>query len=185
MMNTSPHAFLYTVGHSIRPIEEFIRILQNYVILSLVDVRKIPRSGRNPQYHGDALAQSLRAVGIDYSHRPELGGLRKPVADSINTGWKNDAFRGYADYMHTPEFEKAADMLVQEAGRRATAIMCAEAYWKKCHRMLLSDAMTVRGVDIIHLIELDRVELHKLTPFARVKGKRITYGHAIQPGLFD
>lgn len=179
-----PRSFLYTIGHSTRPVAEFVEILQNYVIAALIDVRKIPRSSRNPQYGSDALAESLRSAGISYSHWPELGGLRKPQPDSPNHGWKNEAFRGYADYMLTSSFEDAAAGLVRQARTQTTAIMCAEALYKKCHRMLLSDAMTVRGVDVIHLVDINRVDLHKITPFARVTGSRIVYGDPIQPSLF-
>lgn len=181
----APRTFLYTIGHSTRPVEETIAILQNYVIAVLLDVRKIPRSGRNPQYHGPALEASLRAAGIAYSHWPELGGLRKPSSDSPNHGWKNEAFRGYADYMLSQAFHEAVERLVRQARTQTTAIMCAEAHFKKCHRMLLSDALVVRGVDVIHLLDLNNVELHKITSFARVSGTRIVYGAPIQTSLFD
>lgn len=181
----SPRTFLYTLGHSTRPIEETIAILQNYVIGVLLDVRKIPRSPRNPQYHGQALEASLRAAGIAYAHWPELGGLRKPAPDSPNHGWKNQAFRGYADYMLTQPFQEAVERLVRQARSQTTAILCAEALYKKCHRMLISDALVVRGVDVIHLLDLNNVELHRITSFARVSGTRIAYGNPIQPGLFE
>lgn len=181
----APRTFLYTIGHSTRPIEETVAILQNYVIAVLIDVRKIPRSARNPQYHRQMLEASLRAAGIAYSHWPELGGLRRPAADSPNHGWKNKGFRGYADYMLTEDFEAAIERLVRQARSQTTVILCAEAYFRKCHRMLISDALTVRGVDVIHLVDINRVELHKLTPFARVSGHRIVYGAPLQPGLFD
>lgn len=180
-----PRTFVYTIGHSTRPIEETVAILHNYVIAALIDVRKIPKSRRNPQYGIEALATSLSDANISYMHWPELGGLRKAAPDSPNYGWKNDSFRGYADYMLTLEFEQAIQKLVKKARVQTTAIMCAEAYFSKCHRMLISDALLVRGVDVIHLLDINRVELHKITPFARVTGTRIVYGDPIQPNLFD
>lgn len=180
-----PRTFVYTIGHSTRPIEETIAMLHNYVIAALIDVRKIPKSRRNPQYSTEALAASLIDASISYLHWPELGGLRNAAPDSPNYGWKNDSFRGYADYMLTPQFEEAARKLLKQARSQTTAIMCAEATYRKCHRMLISDALLVRGVDVIHLLDINRVELHKITPFARVTGTRIVYGDPIQPNLFD
>lgn len=181
----SHRTFVYTIGHSTRPIEQTIAILQNYVIQALADVRKIPRSRRNPQYSQDALAASLKDAGIAYSHWPELGGLRKPALDSPNHGWRNASFRAYADYMLTGEFEQAIERLLNQARMQTTAVMCAEAFYKKCHRLLLSDALLVRGADVIHLIDINQVEIHKLTSFARVTSTRIVYGEPTQPGLFD
>lgn len=184
-MQPSSRTFVYTIGHSTRPIEQTIAILQNYVIQSLADVRKIPHSRRNPQYSQDAFAASVHEAGIVYSHWPELGGLRKASSESLNHGLRNPAFRAYADYMLTGEFDRAIERMLKQARLQTTAVMCAEAFYKKCHRMLLSDALVVRGVDVIHLIDINRVEIHKLTSFARVTGTRITYGNPIQPGLFD
>ena len=136
---------LYTIGHSTRTADALVELLRAHRIEMLVDVRTIPRSRHNPQFNRDALAQSLAAAGIDYAHHPALGGLRHPRKDSVNLGWRNASFRGYADYMQTAEFARALDALEALADARRTAIMCAEAVPWRCHRGLIADALTVRG----------------------------------------
>ena len=128
-----------------------------------------------PYFAMAALERSLRERGIEYLHMPELGGLRKPRPDSINLGWRNAGFRGYADYMQTDEFWAAIDRLERLAGERRTAIMCAEAVPWRCHRSLISDALTVRGVDVRHITGMGEPSAHRLTSFARVHSDRITY----------
>jgi uncharacterized protein (DUF488 family) len=160
---------IYTIGHSTRPIDELIGLLRDDRVQTLVDVRTVPGSRRNPQYGHEALASSLGEHGIEYRHEPALGGFRKPLPGSPNAGWDNAAFRGYADYMATPEFASALDRLQAGARDRATAIMCAEAQWWRCHRRLVSDALVVRGWRVLHLGLGGGPVEHELTPFAVVE----------------
>ena len=164
-----------TVGHSTRRVEEFIRLLQAHDVACVVDVRTIPRSRHNPQFNGDSLPASLKAAGIGYRHLAGLGGLRHTTAASVNAGWRNASFRGFADYMQTPEFERALEMLIKLARRRQIALMCAEAVPWRCHRSLIADALSVHGIPTEHIMNLTRRQLHVLTPFAKVRGRRITY----------
>ena len=173
-----------TIGHSTRPIDEFVRMLRGHGVQRLVDVRTVPGSRHNPQFGGDALKASLGAAGIDYIHLKALGGLRKPAADSINAGWKNAAFRGYADYMQTQEFDAAHERLIELARESRTAIMCAEAVPWRCHRSLVADALTARGIPVEHIMSETRRNPHRLTAFAKRTGVRITYPpEATQPEL--
>jgi uncharacterized protein (DUF488 family) len=172
---TSTPLTVHTIGHSTRTIDALIEMLRAHGVTRLVDVRSIPRSRRNPQFNRDAMPKPLRAAGISYTHMPELGGLRKARRDSVNTAWRNDGFRGYADYMQTPEFDASVDALLEDARREPIAYMCAEAVPWRCHRSLLSDALVVRGVDVRHITSPTRAEPHKLTSFARVRGTRVTY----------
>ena len=130
-----------TIGHSTHALEEFIAMLQAHDVETVIDVRTIPKSRHNPQFVGDALDASLAAEGIAYLHQPALGGLRRARRDSVNGGWRNESFRGFADYMQTPEFQAGLDELVDRATRKQTAIMCAEAVPWRCHRQLISDAL--------------------------------------------
>jgi uncharacterized protein (DUF488 family) len=171
---------VYTIGHSTRPIEEFVSILRANGIEHLVDVRTVPKSRRNPQFHTDALRASLEAAGIGYEHAPGLGGWRRPRKESQNGAWQNDAFRGYADYTETPEFEAALQQLIDRAGERKTAYMCAEASPFQCHRRIISDVLVARGFRVEHLISLKRSEPHSLTEFGRVESGRVSY-----PDLFS
>jgi hypothetical protein len=164
-----------TIGHSTRSIEEFIRLLQADGVECLVDVRTIPRSRHNPQFNADALPVSLKKAGIDYEHMAALGGLRRAAADSINAGWRNASFRGYADYMQTPQFARAVEKLVRLAKHRRLALMCAEAVPWRCHRSLIADALLVRGIIVEDIMSLTRRQPHTLTPFAKVHGPQITY----------
>jgi uncharacterized protein (DUF488 family) len=166
---------IYTVGHSTRTENEFIDLLRQYSIETLVDVRTLPHSRWNPHFNAASLRKSLPASKINYVHEPELGGLRKPVASSINTAWKNPGFRGYADYMQTEQFNTALTRIVQLSTEKKIALMCAEAYFGKCHRMLLSDALIVRGVQVIHILDLTQTKPHQVTSFAKVNGTKITY----------
>jgi uncharacterized protein (DUF488 family) len=166
---------VYTIGHSTRPAEAFVALLTGHGIKTLVDVRTIPRSRHNPQFNGDALSATLAAHGIDYVHAPELGGLRKPRKDSVNVGWRNTSFRGYADYMQTPAFHAAVDELVSRAERRPTAIMCAEAVPWRCHRSLVADALMARGIEALEITSETKATPHKMTPFAQVDGEEVTY----------
>ena len=166
---------IYTIGHSTRSIDDFVALLRAHGIGQLADIRTIPRSRRHPQFERDALAAALSRHGIAYRHLPGLGGLRHARADSSNTGWRNDSFRGYADYMQTPGFSAALDELVEFAGTGTTAIMCAEAVWWRCHRSLVSDALVVRGVDVLHVTSAAAPSPHRLNPMAHVENGHITY----------
>lgn len=166
---------IYTIGHSTRPIDEFIGILKAYGIGQLVDVRTIPRSRRNPQFSRENLPGSLTTAGIAYRHMPGLGGLRHPQRDSMNTAWRNAGFRGYADYMQTPEFQENLEELIQLASNAPTAMMCAEAVPWRCHRSLIADAMVARGIDVQEILTAAKSQPHALTSFAKVAGQVITY----------
>ena len=166
---------IFTVGHSTRPIEEFEALLLAHGVKQLVDVRTIPRSRHNPQFNGDRLPGSLKKAGIRYRHMPGLGGLRRARRDSINSGWHNASFRGFADYMQTPDFENALDELISIAEARPTAIMCAEAVPWRCHRSLIADALLIRSISVEEITSRTRTRPHALTPWACVKRKRLTY----------
>ena len=171
---------ILTVGHSTRPIEEFLSLLAAHGVEQLVDVRTIPKSRRNPQYNTEALAESLHAAHIQYRHMPGLGGLRHPRKDSINSAWQNDSFRGYADYMQTPPFEASLRELIDASKLHRTVIMCAEAVPWRCHRSLIADALLARGIEVADILTTKAAKPHTLTSFARVVGERVTY-----PGLLS
>ncbi|HEX4135834.1 MAG TPA: DUF488 domain-containing protein [Bryobacteraceae bacterium] len=166
---------IFTVGHSTRSAEDFIALLKAHRVDLLVDVRTVPKSRHNPQFNLDTLPETLRHEGIDYLHLNELGGLRKARKDSTNTAWRNLSFRGYADYMEKPEFEKGILRLMELAETKRLAVMCAEAVPWRCHRSLISDALTARGAEVFELASPTKAQPHKMTPFARVEGTRVTY----------
>ncbi|BDU06858.1 DUF488 domain-containing protein [Nocardia cyriacigeorgica] len=166
---------VYTIGHSTRPVAEFIAILEHVGIGLVADIRTVPKSRHNPQFHIDRLAGSLAAAGIGYRPRPGLGGLRKPARDSINTGWRNASFRGYADYMQTRSFEEAIEELIALTAEHVTVIMCAEAVFWRCHRRLVADALLVRGIDVQHIMGASTLTPAAMTSFASVRGTRVTY----------
>lgn len=167
---------VFTIGHSTRPIDEFLDLLRTHAIRQLLDIRTIPRSRRNPQFNTDSLVASLAAAGIHYVHMKDLGGLRHPKRDSINLGWRNASFRGYADYMQTQAFGEALDRAIHLAEKTSpTVLMCAEAVPWRCHRSLVADALIVRGIRVLEIISAAEPKEHALTPFAHVRGTRITY----------
>jgi uncharacterized protein (DUF488 family) len=166
---------IYTIGHSTRIIEEFIALLQEHKIEVLVDVRTVPLSRHNPQFGADALRTSLDEAGITYTHMAGLGGLRHARKDSTNKGWRNESFRGYADYMETAAFRAALKELQELAQQHATAIMCAEAVPWRCHRSLIADALTVQGWQVLDIISEKAVSEHKLTPFLKVEDGKLAY----------
>jgi len=170
-----PQDAVFTLGHSTLPIERFIAVLQTYGIECLADIRTVPRSRHNPQFNQDALAASLPVEHIEYVPMQTLGGLRHARKDSPNTGWRNASFRGYADYMQTTAFQDALEMLIQMSRQKRVAIMCAEAVPWRCHRSLVADALSVRGVPVIEILSQSSYRTHKLTPFARVEGGQISY----------
>lgn len=164
-----------TIGHSTRPIDEFLAMLTARGVTRLIDVRTVPKSRHNPQYSQDALERRLQDAGIRYEHVKGLGGLRHPRKDSPNTGWRNESFRGYADYMQTVEFASALDVLIGAAAHEHVAIMCAEAVPWRCHRSLIADSLTVRGYPVEHIMSATKSNRHTMTCFAKVEGTSITY----------
>lgn len=164
-----------TVGHSTRPIEAFLELLCSHRVTQLIDVRTVPRSRHNPQFNADVLPASLAAANIGYEHASGLGGFRRPVPDSANAGWRNLSFRGYADYMQTVEFAANLASVIELALADRVALMCAEAVPWRCHRSLIADALVVHGVETCEIVSLTRLQPHKLTPFARVRGQDVTY----------
>ncbi|HPW56479.1 MAG: DUF488 domain-containing protein [Thermoanaerobaculaceae bacterium] len=176
-----PVGCVFTVGHSTRPLSEFIALLAARDIELLGDIRTVPRSRHNPQYNADALARDLPAAGIAYLPLPALGGLRRARPDSPNGGWRNASFRGFADYMQTPEFAAALAELIATSRTRRTAVMCAEAVPWRCHRSLVADALEIRGIPVIEILGERSERRHRLTPFARVEGTRLTYPPAPTP----
>jgi uncharacterized protein (DUF488 family) len=169
-----PSAVL-TIGHSTCGLEEFISLLKTHGTTCVVDVRTVPRSRHNPQFNKASLPRALKKAGLGYVHLPGLGGLRHATLDSPNAGWRNASFRGYADYMQTPEFEESLDELIRLAKQERIAIMCAEAVPWRCHRSLIADALLVRGIQVEDIMTPTRRQVHKLTPFAKVRGATITY----------
>jgi uncharacterized protein (DUF488 family) len=170
-----PDGAIFTVGHSTLPIDRFVALLHAYGIACLADIRTVPRSRHNPQFNGDALGETLKDEHIAYVPLPALGGLRHARKDSPNTGWRNTSFRGYADYMQTAAFEEGLATLIHMSKERRVAIMCAEAVPWRCHRSLVADALSVRGIPVVEILAESSYRLHKLTPFARVEGTHITY----------
>jgi uncharacterized protein (DUF488 family) len=172
---------IWTIGHSTRTIEEFIAALQANGIKLVSDVRLLPGSRRYPQFNKEALAKSLADHAIGYEHFPELGGRRKPRRDSRNTAWRNDAFRGYADHMETAEFANGIARLQQMADRDgATAIMCAEAVWWRCHRSLIADYLKAQGVDVIHILDANKIDPHPFTSAANIVDGKLDYSKTDQ-----
>lgn len=159
---------LFTIGHSTRTSEEFIRLLRLHGVERVVDIRTIPKSRFNPQFNREALRESLQRQGIGYRHMKSLGGLRHPRPDSPNRGWRNPGFRGYADYMQSPEFREALDALKAGAQEKTTAIMCAEAVPWRCHRTLVADALAAGKWRVFHITGRGAASRHKPTPFMRI-----------------
>ena len=165
---------IYTIGHSTRSLDDFLALLERSRIECLIDVRAFPGSRRHPQFNKEALARSLGEHGIAYVHMPTLGGRRRARPDAPPTAWRNEGFRGYADYMRTPDFHRALDELIAHAAERRTVIMCSEAVPWRCHRTLISDALHARRVSVEHI--LDRgTSTHALTSFAVVQNGEVTY----------
>ena len=157
---------VFTVGHSTHSFDRFVELLTTNGVRRVADVRRVPRSGRHPQFRAETLAVELPEHGIDPRHLPALGGFRKPVRDSPNQGWDNESFRGYADYALTAEFAHAIEELIALARDRPTAVMCAEAQWWRCHRRLISDRLVTAGWTVCHIASDGSLSEHELTPFA-------------------
>jgi uncharacterized protein (DUF488 family) len=159
--------------------DEFLEILRAYSIRKLVDVRTIPRSAHNPQFEQTNLEPALKAGKIAYLHMPALGGLRHTTRESLNTGWRNKSFRGFADYMQTQQFKQAVDELIEIGKEAPVAIMCAEAVPWRCHRSLIGDALVIRNVNVEDIFTETSAKPHILTPWAHVEGLRIVYPEAL------
>jgi uncharacterized protein (DUF488 family) len=173
---------IWTVGHGTRPVEELVSELRRAGVERLVDVRTAPGSRRNPQYAREALSAAIRDAGLAYEWRKDLGGFRRPGPDSPHRAIRNDSFRGYADYMDTPEFRSALGWLESTSAETPTAIMCAESVWWRCHRRMIADALLLDGWHVAHLLPKGRSQPHVLHPDARVEGDRLVYD-AGQPAL--
>lgn len=166
---------IFVVGHSTRPIESFIDLLKAHSINYLVDIRTLPKSRHNPQFNEDYLKRKLKDNKIGYLHMKGLGGLRHTSRNSVNLGWRNASFRGFADYMQTREFVSSLRDLISLAKKKTVAIMCAEGNPFSCHRSLVADALIVRKVKALHISSKKSTRSHVLTPFAKVQGTKITY----------
>lgn len=173
---------VWTIGHSTRSVDEFVDLLTEHGARGVVDVRTVPRSRHTPQFNEDAFGQELAGRGIPYRHLAALGGLRHSrKGASVNTAWRNKSFRGYADYMQTPEFAAGIDELLAIARATPTAIMCAEAVPWRCHRSLVGDALLVRGVRVLDIIGAGPAKDETVTSFAHVDGTTITYPGTEEP----
>lgn len=168
-------AAIFTLGHSTRPIDEFLALLTGHGVTLLADVRTVPHSRHNPQFDTVALAASVTAAGIAYRHIAELGGFRHTRKDSPNIGWRNLSFRGYADYMQTPAFTSALQQVINLSDTETIALMCSEAVPWRCHRSLIADALVIRGIDAREITSPTRSTPHQLTRFAHVEGTTVMY----------
>ena len=166
---------VFTIGHSTRTIQEFIRLLKAHDVQRVVDVRTIPRSRHNPQFNRDQLSPALHRARLHYRHMAGLGGLRRARRDSTNTGWRNASFRGYADYMQTSTFRESLDQCIELAKQKRVVLMCAEEVPWRCHRSLIADALLVRGIEASEITSGVRTRPHSLTQWARVNRTQVTY----------
>jgi len=166
---------IWTIGHSNHPIEEFLGILTAQGVERVIDVRRYPASRKWPHFNAGSLAASLREAGIDYAGMPEIGGRRKARPDSPHSAWRVEAFRGYADFMDTPEFAAGLARVTALAGERRSALMCAEALPWRCHRSLIADALLARGWTVLEILSDREARSRKLPAFARLEGTRVIY----------
>jgi uncharacterized protein (DUF488 family) len=166
---------IWTIGHSTRPLDEFLALLAQHRIEAVADVRRFPASRRCPQYGRLELQASLERDQLDYRWLPTLGGRRRPVPDSPNTAWRNASFRGYADYMQTPEFAAGLEQLLDLARRLRTTLLCAESVWWRCHRSMIADALRARGIVVVHILDAGHSTVHPWTAPARIVDGRLTY----------
>jgi uncharacterized protein (DUF488 family) len=166
---------IWTIGHSTRSIEEFLSLLAGSRIEVIADVRSFPGSRKYPQYGREALAATLVANAIGYHWLPALGGRRKVLPDSPNIAWRNASFRGYADYMSSTEFAQGLAQLLEVSCNARTAIMCSEALWWRCHRSMIADALCVRGIEVVHILDAKHSVVHPMTSPARIVGGVLSY----------
>ena len=176
---------IWTIGHSTRDLDDFVGLLKENEIEALADVRSFPGSRKFPHFNAEALSVSLPEAGIEYIPFKQLGGRRKVHPDSPHTVWRNDAFRGYADYMDTDDFKKGIDDLLKLAASKRTAIMCSEAVWWRCHRSMISDYLKSIGVTVIHIMAPGKTEEHPFTSAATLKNGKLVYGSTKGGGLFE
>ena len=169
---------IWTIGHSTRPLAEFLQILAHYRIEAIADVRRFPGSRRHPQYGQAALSETLAENHIEYRWLPSLGGRRRPLPDSPNTAWRNASFRGYADHIASPEFSGGLAELLDMSIDRRTALMCAESVWWRCHRALIADVLRARGIEVMHILDEKHAALHPFTSAARVVRGKLSYAAA-------
>jgi uncharacterized protein (DUF488 family) len=185
-MSTSAHlptpASIWTIGHSTRSIEEFLGLLAGSGIEVIADVRSFPGSRTYPQYGREALEATLRTHAISYHWLPALGGRRRASPDSPNRAWRNPSFRGYADYMSTPEFAQGLGQLLKISNKARTALMCSEAVWWRCHRSMIADALRVRGVEVVHILDAKHSVVHPMTSPARIMRGALSYAIAEHEG---
>lgn len=172
---------IWTVGHSNRTLEDLLELLRSQEIQMLADVRHFPGSRRLPHFNKENLSESLPKAGIEYIHFVELGGRRRTRPDSPNKAWRNESFRGYADYMMTPEFHAGIDRLLKVARQKRTAIMCAEALWWQCHRSMIADFLKAAGHTVIHILTAKKTEEHPFTSAARIVDGKLSYGLENEP----
>lgn len=184
-MTAAGQPMVWTIGHSTRPIEEFLGLLDEHRIKLLIDVRRFPVSKRYAQYDEANLRNSLASAGLEYLWLPELGGRRNPRRDSPNTGWRNAGFRGYADHMMTREFTRGLERVIESAKHTRLVLMCAESVWWRCHRGLISDALVVAGFTVIHIMGPGSAVEHPMTPPARIVEGKLVYSDAGQGQLLD
>jgi uncharacterized protein (DUF488 family) len=181
MSTSSPSTTLttiWTIGHSTRPLEEFLSLLAEFHIDAIADVRSFPGSRKYPQYGKEALATTLAGHAIGYHWLPALGGRRRVSPDSPNTAWRNASFRGYADYMSSAEFVLGVAQLLQVASNARTAMMCAEALWWRCHRSMIADVLCVRGIEVVHILNVKHSVVHPMTSPARIVRGELSYAAA-------
>lgn len=174
-MNSTTPLIVMTIGHSTRPAREFIHLLKAHGVQRLVDIRTVPRSRHNPQFNRSELSPALHSARLHYRYMPGLGGFRHARRDSINTGWHNASFRGFADYMQTSEFRNNLDDLINLAKAERVAIMCAEAVPWRCHRSLIADALLAREIEVLEITSATRTKPHTLTPWGKITGVQVTY----------
>ena len=176
----------WTIGHSTRGADEFLEVLAAHGLQAIADVRRFPGSRRHPHFAREAMEARLPARGIEYLWLPQLGGRRRPHPDSPNSGWRNEAFRGYADHIDSAEFDEGLQLLLDLAARQRTAMMCSELLWWRCHRSLVSDVLKARGIEVLHVTDAGAPKPHPWTAPARIVDGRLDYS---EPGqvqdLFD
>ncbi len=169
---------IWTIGHSTRSLDEFLDLLAHYRVEAVADVRRFPGSRRQPQYAEAVLRAALAEHDMAYVWLPALGGRRRPRPDSPNTAWRNASFRGYADHIASAEFSQGLNDLLELAGRRRTAILCAEAVWWRCHRALIADVLGIRGIEVVHILDARHTKEHPYTSAARIVEGRLSYAPA-------
>lgn len=166
---------IWTIGHSTHPLDELVEMLKSFQIEVVADVRSYPGSRKFPQFNKENLTASLPENGIEYTHIKALGGRRKVSPDSKHTVWRNAAFRGYADYMDTEDFESGMEELIKLAQQKRVAYMCSEAVWWRCHRSMISDYLKAEGWTVMHIMGIDKADEHPYTAPAEIVDGDLNY----------